>query len=79
MKQIETKKLDKLHNLILELSCVAYLQNVTQYENYCLLDDTNEIWEEAKNYLIDREIEIVTKLKKLTQTKDFAFILDKDL
>ncbi len=75
MPQIETKKLDKLHNLILELSCISYLQSVIQYDNYCMLDGTNEIWEEAKNYLIDREIEIVTKLKELTQTKDFAFTL----
>lgn len=75
MPQIETKKLDKLHNLILELSCISYLQSVVQYDNYCMLDGTNEIWEEAKNYLIDREIKIVTKLKELTQTKDFAFTL----
>lgn len=75
MPQIETKKLDKLHNLILELSCISYLQSVIQYDNYCMLDGTNEIWEEAKNYLIDREIKIVTKLKELTQTKDFAFTL----
>lgn len=75
MPQIETKKLDKLHNLILELSCISYLQSVIQYDNYCMLDGTNEIWKEAKNYLIDREIEIVTKLKELTQTKDFAFTL----
>lgn len=75
MPQIETKKLDKLHNLILELSCISYLQSVIQYDNYCMLDGTNEIWEEAKNYSIDREIKIVTKLKELTQTKDFAFTL----
>lgn len=75
MPQIETKKLDKLHNLILELSCISYLQSVIQYDNYCMLDGTNEIWGEAKNYLINREIKIVTKLKELTQTKDFAFTL----
>lgn len=76
MKQIETKKLDKLHSLILELSCVAYLQNVIQYENYCMLDNSNDVWEEAKNYLIDKETEIVSGLRVLTQTKDFAFILE---
>lgn len=75
MKQIEIKKLDILHSLILELTCVAYLQNVIQYENYCMIDGTNEIWEEAKNYLIDREMEIVEKLKVLTQSKDFSFTL----
>lgn len=75
MPQIETKKLDKLHSLILELSCVAYLQSVIQYDNYCMLNETNEIWEEAKNYLIDREVEIVEKLKVLIQSKDFSFTL----
>ena len=75
MKQIEIQKLDMLHNLILELSCVSYLQNIIQYENYSMLDGSNEIWEEAKNYLIDREAEIVEKLKQLTQTKDFAFTI----
>ncbi len=75
MKQIETKKLDMLHNLILELRCVSYLQNIIQYENYSLVDGSNEIWEESKNYLIDRETEIVEKLKTLTQSKDFSFTL----
>lgn len=51
------------------------MQNVIQYENYCMIDGTNEIWEEAKNYLIDREMEIVEKLKVLTQSKDFSFTL----
>lgn len=75
MPQIDIKKLDELHNLILELSCVAYLQSVIQYENYCTLDRTNEIWGESKNYLIDREVEIVEKLRDLTQSKDFDFTL----
>lgn len=75
MPQIDIKKLDELHNLILELSCVAYLQSVIQYENYCTLDRTNEIWAESKNYLIDREAEIVEKLRGLTQSKDFDFTL----
>jgi len=75
MPQIDIKKLDALHNLILELSCVAYLQSAIQYENYCTLDRTNEIWGESKNYLIDREVEIVEKLRDLIQSKDFYFTL----
>lgn len=75
MKQIETQKLDILHSLILELSCVAYLQNIIQYENYCMLDGSDEVWEETKNYLIDREVKIVEKLRNLIQSNDFAFTL----
>ena len=75
MKQIETQKLDILHSLILELSCVPYLQNIIQYENYCMLDGSDEVWEETKNYLIDREVEIVEKLRNLIQSNDFAFTL----
>ncbi|MBQ2933830.1 MAG: hypothetical protein IJE02_04355 [Clostridia bacterium] len=75
MKQIETKKLDELHSLILELSCISYLQGIIQYENYSMLDGSNEIWEDAKNYLIDKEGEIVEKLKVLTQSNDFSFTL----
>lgn len=73
MKQVEIKKLDELHQCILELTCISYLQNVIQYENYSILDDTNEIWEEAKNYLVDRELETISKIRNLTQSPDFAF------
>lgn len=75
MKQVEIKKLDDLHQYILELTCISYLQNVIQYENYSILDDTNEIWEEAKNYLVDRELETISKIRNLTQSPDFAFTI----
>ena len=75
MKQIEIKKLDALHNLILELSCVAYLQSVIQYDNYSMDSGSDDVWEETKNYSVDKEVEIVESLRELTQTNDFAFTI----
>lgn len=74
MKEIKISELDVLHQYILELSCIVYLQNVIQYENYCMLDNVKEIWKEAKNYLIDKETEVVSMIIKLTQTPDSSFL-----
>lgn len=62
----------ELENYILELSCIAYLQSVIQYDNYTFDEDLSDMYAEAKSYLVEKEIEIVLKLKKLIYSKDFA-------
>ena len=72
MRKIKIKKYDQLQGYILELSCIAYLQSVIQYDNYAMIDELCEIYGEAKNYLTDREIEIIIKLRDLVYDKDFT-------
>ncbi len=72
MQKINSKKMTELENYILELSCIAYLQSVIQYDNYTLDDDLTDIYDEAKGYLVEKEIETVLKLRKLFYSKDFA-------
>ncbi len=72
MQKINPKKMTELENYILELSCIAYLQSVIQYDNYILEDDLIDMYDEAKGYLVEKEIETVLKLRKLFYSKDFA-------
>lgn len=72
MRKINPKKMTELENYILELSCIAYLQSVIQYDNYALDDDLAEMYDEAKGYLVEKEVETVVKLRKLFYSKDFA-------
>ena len=72
MKKINPKKMSELENYILELGCIAYLQSVIQYDNHTLDDDLINMYEEAKSYLVEKEVETVVKLSKLFYSKDFT-------
>lgn len=72
MKKINPQKMTELENYILELSCIAYLQSVIQYDNYALDDDLTEMYNEAKSFLVEKEVETVVKLKELFYSKDFT-------
>lgn len=76
MKKINPKKMTELENYILELSCIAYLQSVIQYDNYSLDDDLTEMYNEAKSFLVEKEVETVVKLKELFYSKDFAVSIE---
>ena len=76
MKKINPKKMTELENYILELSCIAYLQSVIQYDNYALDDDLTKMYNEAKSFLVEKEVEIVVKLKELFYSKDFAVSIE---
>ena len=44
--------------------------------DFCVSKTTKGFYdEETKNYLIDREVEIIEKLRNLIQSNDFAFTL----
>ena len=72
MKIFNPKKTTELENYILELGCIAYLQSVIQHDNHTLDKDMTIMYEEAKGYLIEKEVETVVKLKKLFYSKDFT-------
>ncbi len=72
MQKINPKGMTELENYILELSCIAYLQSVIQYDNYASNDDLTDMYDEAKGYLVEKEVEAVVKLRKLFYSKDFA-------
>ena len=71
MKQVKIENIDKLRAYIAELSCIAYLQDITQYENACALDDFCELWYDTKDYLIKKELEIIGKIRNLLKERDF--------
>ncbi len=76
MKKINPKKMTELENYILELSCIAYLQSVIQYDNCAFDDDLTEMYNEAKSFLVEKEVETVVKLKELFYSKDFAVSIE---
>ncbi|MBQ8740596.1 MAG: hypothetical protein IJY79_03480 [Clostridia bacterium] len=76
MRKINPKKMTELENYILELSCIAYLQSVIQCDNYIFDDDLSEMYEEAKSFLVEKEVEAVAKLKEMFYSKDFAVSIE---
>lgn len=76
MRKIDPKKMAELENYILELNCIAYLQSVVQYDNYTLDEDIADMYEEAKGYLVEKEVETVVKLRKLFYSKGFTVSIE---